>query len=130
MTFAHATLATRDVRATSQFFVDTLGWTPIEKPGNIDVRAAWLKIGQGQELHLLQIDDFAPSEHEAEFGRHIAVFYPGDQFGSLKQRLSDAGAELIPAKRPTPFQRFFFRESNGYVFEVIDQQGYENSEGR
>lgn len=51
-----------------------------------------------------------------------------DQFDGQSAFLSvlaDAGAELITAKRPTPFERFFFREPNGYVFEVIDRDGYE-----
>ena len=40
----------------------------------------------------------------------------------LKQRLVDAGAELIAPLRATPFERVFFREPvNGYVFEVIAQ---------
>jgi hypothetical protein len=39
----------------------------------------------------------------------------------LKERLVAAGADLIEARRATPFERFFFREPiNGYVFEVVD----------
>ena len=26
---------------------------------------------------------------------------------------------LIAPERPTPFERFFFRDPNGYVFEVV-----------
>ena len=44
MSFAHLTLATRDVIASRDFFAVTLGWEPIERPGNIDVEAAWLRI--------------------------------------------------------------------------------------
>src|SRR5438552_2150373 len=40
-------------------------------------------------------------------------------FSSLKERLRRHGAELIVADRPTPFERFFFRDPNGYVFEVV-----------
>jgi hypothetical protein len=29
------------------------------------------------------------------------------------------GATLIDAERPTPFARFFFRNPDGYVFEVV-----------
>ena len=42
MSFAHLTLATRDVIASRDFFAGTLGWEAIERPGNIDVEAAWL----------------------------------------------------------------------------------------
>jgi hypothetical protein len=49
------------------------------------------------------------------------MFYPRAGFAALKQRLIAEGAELFDPFRPTPFERFFFREPvNGYVFEVID----------
>ena len=124
MPLAHVTLAVRDVARTSQFFETALGWQPIHRPDNIAGTAAWLDIGDGNQIHLLQFPDFEPSAFEAEYGRHIAVFFPGAGFDDLKQRLAAAGAELIAAKRPTAFERFFFREPNGYVFEVIDQDGY------
>mgnify|MGYP003725802265 FL=1 len=120
MSFAHLTLATRDVIVTRDFFAWTLGWEPIERPGNIDVEAAWLRIAPGQELHLLRVPDFEPSGFEQEFGRHFAVEYPADGFAGLKERLAKRGAELIDPIRETPFERFFFRDPNGYIFEVVD----------
>lgn len=42
MSFAHLTLATRDVERTRDFFAATLGWRPIERPNNIARPAAWL----------------------------------------------------------------------------------------
>jgi catechol 2,3-dioxygenase-like lactoylglutathione lyase family enzyme len=53
-------------------------------------------------------------------GRHIALLYPLAQFAALRSRLVAAGTELIAPQRDTPFARFFFRDPNGYVFEVID----------
>ncbi len=32
------------------------------------------------------------------------------------------GAELFDADRPTPFERFFFREPNGYVFDIVEAE--------
>ena len=67
------------------------------------------------------VEGFAVSRFEAEFGRHVAVFHPLADFPALRQRLLEAGAELIEPFRATPFARLFFREPiNGYVFEVID----------
>ncbi len=124
MSFAHITLATRDVRRTSEFFERVFGWRPIRRPGNIGTEAAWLEMGPHQQMHLIHVADFEASPFEAEFGRHIALFHVGDDFAALKQRLVDGGAELIDALRETPFERFFFRDPNGYVFEVIDRDGY------
>ena len=82
--------------------------------------AAWLEIAPLQEVHFLQIPDFEISNHEAEFGRHIALAYPRPEFTSLKQRLVEHGAELVEPMRETPFERFFFRDLDGYVIEVVD----------
>lgn len=124
MTFAHLTLATTDVPRTSQFFQNTLNWQPISRPGNINQTADWLNMGPNQQLHLLYVEDFQASEFEAEFGRHFAIFENGNEFKELKERLVANGAELIDPLRETPFERFFFRDPNGYIFEVIDRNGY------
>ena len=118
---AHITLATRDVARSVAFFRETLGWLPVARPANIDMTAAWLTIGPELELHLIQVPDFEPSPFEQEFGRHIAVTYPRVQFSQLKQRLQARGAVLIGPLRETPFARFFFRDPNGYVFEVVEE---------
>lgn len=124
MTFAHITIASRDVYRSSQFFEKVFAWRPLHEPDNIEITAAWLEIAPGQQIHILHIPDFEPSPHEKEFGRHVALFHPGDDFEALKLRLADHGAELIAPIRETPFERFFFRDPNGYVFEVIDRDGY------
>lgn len=119
MSFAHLTLATRDVGRSVTFFKTTLGWRPIDRPNNIGRPAAWLEMAPGQELHLIEVQDFAPSPFEEEFGRHLAFEFPQPQFAELRRRLTAQGAELIEPLRPTPFERFFFRDPNGYVFEIV-----------
>jgi catechol 2,3-dioxygenase-like lactoylglutathione lyase family enzyme len=119
MALAHITLATRDVRKSEAFFAQALGWRPIRRPGNIGRPAAWLEIAPAQELHLVEVAGFEPSPFEAEFGRHFAITFSIAEFADLRDRLRAHGAELIEAQRETPFQRFFFRDPNGYVFEVI-----------
>jgi catechol 2,3-dioxygenase-like lactoylglutathione lyase family enzyme len=119
MALAHITLATRNVRQSTEFFASTLGWMPVDRPNNIPMQAAWLAIAPDQELHLLEVKEFEPSPFEREFGRHIAVSFPKADFPKLRDRLARAGAELIDPLRPTEFERFFFRDPNGYIFEVV-----------
>ena len=124
MSLAHLTLPTRDVEKTAQFFEKTLGYARNPVPGNSPVEVVWLDIGGGQEMHVFYVEGFKVSPFESEFGRHVAVFYPLEQFAALKARLVEQGATLTEPLRTTPFERFFFREPvNGYVFEVIDQNG-------
>ena len=119
MALAHITLATRDAKRSAAFFHEVMGWTPIGRPTNNAAPTSWLQIAPGQELHLVEVPDFEPSPFEREYGRHVALSYPRDGFAGLKERLRRHGAELIAADRPTPFERFFFRDPNGYVFEVV-----------
>ena len=126
MPFAHLTLATRDVGRTAAFFEKALGWPRVRVPDNTpgELNAAWVEMGPGQQVHILRIEGFQPSPFEDEFGRHFAVFHPAADFQSLKERLTEHGAKLIDPIRPTPFERFFFKDPNGYVFEVIAAEQY------
>jgi len=118
---AHITLATRDVERSVDFFRETLGWQPVPRPGNITTTAAWLAISPEVELHLIEDPEFEPSRFEREFGRHIAVTFARAEFPRLKVRLQRLGATLIEPLRETPFERFFFRDPNGYVFEIVEE---------
>lgn len=120
MTFAHLTLPTQHVERTTAFLERTLGYARDAGPDNSPIETVWLDIGRGQQIHIFYVEQFEVSPFEREFGRHVAVFYPCEQFPALKQRLIEQGATLIEPLRPTPFERVFFREPvNGYVFEVI-----------
>jgi catechol 2,3-dioxygenase-like lactoylglutathione lyase family enzyme len=122
VSFAHLTLPTREVEKTAAFLERTLGYRRLPVPTNSPVELVWLDLGRGQEMHVFYVEGFSVSAFENEFGRHVAVFYPLAEFEPLKRRLQSEGAVLFPPLRPTPFERFFFREPvNGYVFEVIDQ---------
>jgi catechol 2,3-dioxygenase-like lactoylglutathione lyase family enzyme len=123
VSFAHFTLATREVERTAGFFERTLGYRRVRVDANSKADAVWFDIGNGQEMHVLRVERFAISPFEAEYGRHVAVFYPKADFAALKSRLVEHGGELIAPIRATPFERFFFREPiNGYVFEVIERR--------
>lgn len=122
MSLAHLTLPTQHVERTAAFFERTLGYARRPIPGNSPVPALWLDIGRGQELHVFEVEGFQVSPFESEFGRHVAFFHPLSDFPALRERLVAEGAELVDELRPTPFERFFFREPvNGYFFEVVDR---------
>jgi catechol 2,3-dioxygenase-like lactoylglutathione lyase family enzyme len=121
--FAHLTLPTQHVEETTRFLETTLGYRRKPVPANSPVDARWIDIGQGQELHVFFVEGFTVSPFEAEFGRHVALFHPRDDFSAVRQRISDAGGELVEPLRATPFERLFFREPiNGYLFELIDRE--------
>ena len=122
MALAHITLATRDAKRSAAFFHEVMGWTPIGRPTNNAKPTSWLQIAPGQELHLVEVPDFEPSPFEQEYGRHVAVSLPRSAFAGVKDRLAARGIAPIEPERATPFARFFFRDPNGYVFEVLEEE--------
>ena len=119
--FAHLTLPTQHVQTTAHFLQEVLGCREKPVPDNSPVEVRWLDLGRGQELHVLYVEGFVVSPFEAEFGRHLALFHPLDDFPALRQRVQNAGGELVAPIRATAFQRLFFRDPiNGYLFEVIE----------
>ena len=121
--FAHLTLPTQHVEDTTRFLEKTLGYRRKLVPANSPVEAQWLDIGCGQELHVFFVEGFVASPFEAEFGRHVALFHALSDFQALRDRILNAGGELVEPLRATPFQRLFFREPvNGYLFEMIDDE--------
>ncbi|ODS57757.1 MAG: hypothetical protein ABS36_04740 [Acidobacteria bacterium SCN 69-37] len=121
MSLAHFTLPTRSVEATAALLDAIFGYPRLTIPGNSPIDTQWFDIGGGQQLHVVYVEHFTVSPFEGEFGRHLALFHPLREFDAMKARLAAHGAEIFHARRPTPFERFFFREPiNGYVFEVID----------
>jgi catechol 2,3-dioxygenase-like lactoylglutathione lyase family enzyme len=131
VSFSHLTLPTRDVQATASFLEQTLGYRRDPPPANSPVETIWLNIEHSQQMHVVFVEGFAVSPFEGEFGRHVAVFHPLRKFEELQTRLRQLGAEVFGPARPSPFERFFFREPiNGYVFEVIDDARAGRPEGR
>jgi catechol 2,3-dioxygenase-like lactoylglutathione lyase family enzyme len=122
MKIAHFTLATRDLRRTSAFFMEVLGWRALQRSASAPAPVAWLEIAPGQEVHLIELADFEPSPFEREYGRHIAIAYPADGIPALRERLRAHGAEPVPPQREPSADRFFFRDPNGYLFEVVQEQ--------
>ena len=125
MSLAHLTLATRDVAATAEFFRFIFGWKNTPKAKNSAVDIEWLDIGNGQQLHVIGVPEFEISPFEREYGRHVAFFVGEADLPGLRQRLAERGIGLIDAVRPTPFERIFFKDPNGYVIEVIDRDAWE-----
>lgn len=121
MPFAHLTLPSRQVERTASWLEGIFGWARKPVPGNIPVETVWLDLGRGQEVHVFYVAGFDVSPFEAEFGRHVAIFQPGDRLDDLQAQVTAAGGTIVPEERLAPYRRFFFREPiNGYFWEVID----------
>ena len=119
MPIAHITFATHNVPATVDFLQQVFGWPLMARPGNARSTGAWLEIAPDQELHLNHVEGFTPPVGEGEYGRHVALSFADERLDDIRAALDRIGVEIIEPQRPTQFRRFFFRDPNGYVFEVV-----------
>ncbi|PQO32802.1 hypothetical protein DTL21_21715 [Bremerella cremea] len=124
MTLAHLTIATQDSQGTAEFLQSIFDWPLVHRPANVDPTTYWLDIGHGQQVHVLLVDGFQVSPFEKEFGRHFAFLFPAAKLKQIRKCLAEQSVEVIPPIRPTPFERFFFQDPNGYMFEIIDQDKF------
>ena len=126
MALAHVTPAGRELARSMAFFHEVLGWTPIGRPRNNAAPAAWLQIVPGRSCTWSRPRVPALAVRARVWPAHRASL-PRPGFPTLKERLIAHGAEVIEPLRDTPFDRFFFGDSNGYLFEVLEQEwGAEN----
>ena len=125
MSIAHLTFACSDVEISAEFLESVLDWRRLPIPDNADVNLVWLEIADGQELHLIEVPDFEPSPFEREFGRHLAILRSTADIQTIRQRLQQRNCPTIDPIRPTPHERFFFREPAGYMIEVINSDQFQ-----
>ena len=122
MALAHVTLATRELARSTAFFHEVMGWTPIGRPRNnavarrLATNRAWAGTasGRGSRFPTLAIRARVRPAHRGQL--------PASRFPALKERLIAHGAKVIDPLRDTPFDRFFFRDPNGYLFEVLEEE--------
>jgi len=86
--------------------------------------AAWLEIAPGQELHLVEVADFATSPFEAKFGRHSQI---AARFDLRRTRYSTR--RLRHRREAAPLRRSFPQPA-ATVFEVVTQGALSRHVGR
>ena len=121
MALDHVTLPTRQFDATVEFLSQVLEFPEIESPSDVSMRACWFEVGDGQAIHVLEIERAPDTQAEREFGRHVAFRFPHARWLRLKSQLERHSIEIIPPRRPSSTSRFFICDPNGYCFEFIMQ---------
>lgn len=105
----HVSVNVDDVEANRAFYVDILGFEPIERP-DLGIGGAWLRMGP-QQLHLVELPLMEG------FGPHFAI--PVDDIHEARAVLIDRGVEV---SEPKPIAgvclQAFFRDPAGNQIEL------------
>ena len=114
-TVQHIALDVDDLAAALTFYCDGLGFDLAPRPASLGDGGAWLDIGDGRQLHLVEVAEFVPpatSQHLALGvddcagavddlrSRDIEVSDPFDVGAGLQAFLRDPAGNLLELNQP------------------------------
>ena len=106
----HISLNVADTDSAVAFYVDALGFEPIERP-EMGFSGAWLQIGS-QQLHLLEVDN-----HAAPKGQHFALHV--EDIHAAREHLIKNGVKVSsPTELGGVCLQCFFKDPSGNLLEL------------
>lgn len=113
----HVSLLVSDADRASRFYVEVLGLAALPRP-DLGFPGAWLSLGGGQALHLLELPDPDPRDRRPEHGgrdRHFALRVGAT--ASFAERLAEAGIAFTRSRSGR--DALFFRDPDGNAVELL-----------
>ena len=135
MRLQHVGLVVSDLDRSRRFYAAALGLEEVPRPPNFTFAGAWFRFGDN-ELHLLAESDTTGGAGQpdagagAERGLTHHVAFEVDDLDAACARLADAGVSLTggPMPRGDGFTQVFFLDPDGYVLELFQWTGEDQSD--
>jgi catechol 2,3-dioxygenase-like lactoylglutathione lyase family enzyme len=131
----HCGLIVADLERSRRFYGGALGLEEVPRPHNFRFEGAWFQVGDDQ-LHLLVQSETTSRAGGADPGpsaavglaNHIAIEI--DDLGSARARLDEHDVQLIggPMPRGDGYEQVFVRDPDGYVIELFQFTGADQSD--
>jgi glyoxylase I family protein len=115
----HAGLIVADLARAKQFYESVLGLTPFPGRPDLPYPGEWYDLGNGQQLHLMQLSNPDAGSSRPEHGgrdRHIALAVAG--MAALKNRLDAAGVIYTASKSGRA--ALFCRDPDANTLEFVE----------
>lgn len=114
----HVSLLVSDIDRARRFYEDVLALMPLDRP-DLGFPGAWLALGEGQQLHLMELPDPDPKSGRPEHGgrdRHFALRVA--DLAPFIERLGQAGVAYTRSRSGRP--SIFFRDLDGNAVELTE----------
>jgi catechol 2,3-dioxygenase-like lactoylglutathione lyase family enzyme len=135
MRIQHVGLVVSDLERSRRFYAGALGLEEVSRPPNFSFDGAWFRFG-GTELHLLSDAHATGGAGQPDPGagaargmtHHLAIEV--DDLERACARLAESGVPLAggPMPRGDGYVQVFFRDPDGYVLELFEHTGEDQSD--
>ena len=135
MRIQHVGLVVSDLEGARRFYGEALGLEEVPRPPNFTFAGAWFRFGD-DEIHLLAEADTTGGAGQGDAGlgaaqgltHHLA--FEVDDLDAACARLERSGVPLTggPMPRGDGFVQVFFRDPDGYVLELFQWTGEDQSD--
>ena len=115
----HASLLVADTARSLRFYQDVLGMEIYRNRPDLGFPGAWLEVGGGQQIHLLELPNPDPVKGRPEHGgrdRHVALLVEG--LVSVRARLEGASVPYTVSRSGRT--ALFCRDPDGNALELIE----------
>lgn len=117
----HASLLVADTERALAFYAGVLGLPIDSARPDLGFPGAWLRIGDGQQIHLLELPNPDPVNGRPTHGgrdRHVALRV--EDIEPLRGALEAAGIDYTPSRSGR--RALFCRDPDGNALEFIQRQ--------
>ena len=114
----HVSILVSNTERARKFYENVLGLKLLQRP-DLGFPGAWLALGEGHQLHLMELPDPDPKTGRSEHGgrdRHFALYVAN--LTPFIERLEQARVVYTRSKSGRP--SIFFRDLDGNAVELME----------
>jgi catechol 2,3-dioxygenase-like lactoylglutathione lyase family enzyme len=135
MRLQHVGLVVSDLERSRRFYGGALGLEEVARPPNFTFSGAWFRFG-GTEVHLLAEADTTGGAGQTDPGAgaaqglcaHLALEVDHLDAACVRLAEHDVALEGGPMPRGDGYVQVFFRDPDGYVLELFEWTGDDQSD--
>ena len=112
----HIARVTDRPEESARFYIDVLGFRPIERP-NFDFRGAWL-LGYGVQIHIIENRSQAGGRSDTIDTRLNHLAFAVEDHEPVRQRLDALGINYLEKVNAGGIPQIFFQDPDGHHIEI------------
>ncbi len=116
--FDHVSMVVSNTNKALVFYRDVMGLEVVKDRPDLAFKGAWLIVGEGQQIHLLEVPNPDSLNRPEHGGRDRHAAFRVSQLNDIRQRLEEANMTYTMSKSGR--QALFCRDFDGNTLELIE----------